>query len=313
MAELARDYIQLRGVQAQIAVSDNRIWSRSQRNLLHLTKTPNGKGSRGPDLDIRKRRSPSGERSARTLPTLRRPADGADQRPEPSSQLSPPSSLRGELVPSQADAADAATACRLACLPSSPAGAPTFVQAEAQLHAADRRRSASPVADFYPSVTIKRQRSDSMRSIFRNLWKGSSLQYAFWPFRLTADLRGRPPQVDTWNFARLNSRRRLSPITRPCFRPGTKSSTPWWPIGPNRSGGARLKAQIDHARQESLALSRVRSTTRGVADFITVLLAEQHHISRRELQYVQSTIDRIDKPRATLQGARWRLGADLSE
>jgi outer membrane protein TolC len=49
---------------------------------------------------------------------------------------------------------------------------------------------------------------------------------------------------------------------------------------------ARLKAQIDHARQ-ILALSRLLYDD-GLADFITVLLAEQT-IFQGELQYVQST------------------------
>ena len=69
-----------------------------------------------------------------------------------------------------------------------------------------------------------------------------------------------------------------------------------------------LQAQVGHARQ-ALDLARSRYA-QGVAE-IAILLDNERTLLQAEQQLAQSTTNVSTDPRRALQGAGWRLGADL--
>jgi len=160
---------------------------------------------------------------------------------------------------------------------------PDIRQAEAQLHAATAKIGVA-VADFYPRVTLNG--SVGLNALdLTNLWKGSSLQYVFGPSvslpifeggRLKASLEFRTAQQQEAAIA----------YHKTVLRAWHEVVNALVAYRTEQERRARLKARIDHARQ-ILALSRVQYDE-GLADFITVLLAEQT-LFQAELQYAQST------------------------
>jgi NodT family efflux transporter outer membrane factor (OMF) lipoprotein len=278
LAELARDYIELRGTQKQIAISKANLASSS--DILQLTKTRAEKGLTT-QLDV-ENAAAQVEAVRATLPTLE------DQESAGINALSllldePPGSLRGELA-------------RAKPIPPAPPRVPLGIpselarrrpdirQAEAQLHAATADIGVA-VADFYPKITFNGTNVELNALDLKNLWKGSSLQYVLGPsisvpifeggrLKSTLDLREAQQQE-----AAIAYHKTVLSAWHDVVNALVAYRT-------EQERRARLKAQTGHSRQ-ALFLSRVRYTN-GVADFITVLDAERTEL-QAELQYAQST------------------------
>ncbi len=277
LAELARDYVALRGAQAQIAVANENL--RSASEILELTRTRAAKGLTS-GLDVENSAALVADIRAQ-IPSLENEVDVninaisliLDERP---------GALKAEL--GRAKPAPPIP-------PRPPLGVPSELArrrpdiraAEAQLHAATASIGVA-VADFYPSVKLNGSVELNALSL-KELWKGSSLQYQFGPtvslpifeggrLRSTLDLRTEQEQEAAINYH--------------------KTVLQAWHDVVNALNAYRaeqrrrdaLKVEADHSR-EALALSRTRYDN-GVTDFITVLNAERTLLQAQQ-QLVQST------------------------
>jgi NodT family efflux transporter outer membrane factor (OMF) lipoprotein len=277
LAELARDYVALRGAQAQVAILNENL--KSATAILELTRTRAAKGLTS-GLDV-ENAAALVESIRAQLPALENEAD-VDANAISLILDEQPGALKGEL--SRGRPSPPAP-------PRAPLGVPSELArrrpdiraAEAQLHAATADIGVA-VADFYPSVKLNGNIELNALNV-KNLWKGSSLQYQFGPsvslplfqggrLKSTLDLRANQQQeaaiayhktvlqawhdvVNALNAFASEQRRRDS-----------------------------LKAEVEHSRQ-ALSLSRVRYTT-GVTDFITVLDAQRTLLEAQQ-QLAQST------------------------
>jgi NodT family efflux transporter outer membrane factor (OMF) lipoprotein len=277
LAELARDYIQLRGTQVQIRIANENI--KADQDILGLTRTRQQKGLTT-GLDV--------ENAAAQVESVRAQVPALEQQQtQYINALSllldePPGTLNGLLV-------------RARGVPLGPPRVPTGIPselarrrpdiraAEAQLHAATANIGVA-VASFYPTVQLNGSVGFDSLDI-KNLWKGSSLQYNFGPsvslplfdagrLKGTLELREAQQQeaaiayhktvLQSWHDIvnalvayRLEQRRR-----------------------------ERLNAEVGHSRA-ALSLARSRYD-QGVADFLTVLDGERT-LLQAELQAAQST------------------------
>jgi NodT family efflux transporter outer membrane factor (OMF) lipoprotein len=277
LAELARDYIELRGVQAQIFVTKQKL--RSSIEIWQLTKIRAEKGvSTGLDVE---NAAAQVEAVRATLPSL------MDQETERINSLSllldePPGSLRGELE--RAKAIPPAPPHLTLGIPSELARRrPDIRQAEARLHEATATIGVA-VGDFYPKITFNGNVEYNALDI-KNLFKASSLQYMLGPSislpifeggRLKSTLELREAQQQE---AAIAYHKTVLQAWHEVINALVAYRT-------EQQRWARLKAQIEHSRQ-TLALARVRYAN-GVADFLTVLDAERT-LLQAELQHVQST------------------------
>jgi NodT family efflux transporter outer membrane factor (OMF) lipoprotein len=279
LAELARDYVQLRGVQMQIKIAADNL--RIDQDVLGLTRELEQKGA-GTNLDV--------ENAAAQVEGIRAQFPTLEQ--QESQYINalnllldqPPGTLRTQVGRPRA---------MPLAPPRMPIGIPSDLArrrpdiraAEAQLHAATADIGVA-VAAFYPSVQLNGTVGfDSLE--LTNLWQHSSLQYVVGPSitlpifqggRLTSTLELRKSQqqeaaifyhktvLQAWHDVvnalvayRLEQKRRL-----------------------------RLKLQADHSRQ-ALDLARTRYSD-GVADFLVVLDAERT-VLQTEQQYATSTTD----------------------
>ena len=277
LAELARDYIDLRGIQTQIGITKANLTS--SRDILQWTKTRADKGLTT-QLDV-ENAAAQVEAVRASLPPLE------DQESARLNALSllldePPGSLRGELA--RAKPIPPAPPWVPFGIPSELARRrPDIRQAEAQLHAATATIGVA-VADFYPRVTFNGNVELNALDL-KNLWKGSSLQYVLGPSislpifeggRLKSTLELRETQQQE---AAIAYHKTVLQAWHEVVNALVAYRT-------EQERRARLKAQTEHSRQ-ALALSRVRYVN-GVADFLNVLDAERT-VLQAELQYAQST------------------------
>lgn len=276
LAELARDYIELRGAQTQIAIANANLVS--SNDILRLTRTRAEKGlTTGLDVE---NAAAQVESVRAQLPTLE------NQESSYINALSllldePPGSLRSELA-------------RAKPIPPTPPRAPLGVpselarrrpdirRTEAELHAATANIGVA-VADFYPSVKFNGSVGFNALDL-KNLWKGSSLQYQLGPSISLPIFEG----------GRLKSTLELREAQQQeAYIAYHKTVLQAWHEVVNalvayrteQERRASLKAQVDHSRQ-ALMLSRSRYNN-GVGDFITVLDAERT-VLQAELQHAQS-------------------------
>lgn len=280
LAELARDYIQLRGVQAQIAISNENL--KITNDILQLTKTRAARGLTT-QLDV--------ENAAAQVEGIR--AQLPDLESQESMEINalslildePPGSLRSELarpkpVPPAPPRVPLGIASELA------RRRPDIRAAEAQLHAATADIGVA-VAEFYPSVRLNSSNANiGLNALdLKNLWKGSSLQYVLGPSL----------SIPIFDGGRLKSNLQLREIQQQEAAIGYHKTVlqAWHEVvnalvayRTEQQRRARLKDQIDHSRR-ALALSRTRYDA-GVIDFITVLDAART-LLQAELQYAQST------------------------
>jgi NodT family efflux transporter outer membrane factor (OMF) lipoprotein len=277
LAELARDYVELRGIQAQIAVTKENL--KSSIEILQLTKVRAEKGvTTGLDVE---NAAAQVEAVRASLPSL------TDQETERINALSllldePPGSLRAELarpkpIPPSPPRISLGIPSELA------RRRPDIRRAEAQLHAATATIGVA-VGDFYPKVTFNGNVEYNALDL-KNLFKASSLQYMLGPSislpifaggRLTSTLELREAQQQEAAIAYYKT----------VLQAWHEVVNALVAYRTEQERRARLKAQTEHSRQ-ALALARVRYAN-GVADFLTVLDAERT-LLQAELQYVQST------------------------
>jgi len=277
LAELARDYIELRGIQGQIAVTKGNL--KSANEILELTKIRAEKGV-ATGLDVQNAAAQVEAESA-TLPSL------TDQETERINALSllidePPGSLRSELA-------------RAKPVPLTPPRVPLGVPselarrrpdiraAEAQLHAATATIGVA-VGDFYPKLTFNGNVEYNALDL-KNIFKPSSLQYQIGPTvslpifqggRLTSTLELREAQQQEAAIA----------FHKTVLQAWHEVVNALVAYRSEQQRRVRLKAQVNHSRQ-ALALARDRYAV-GVEQFITTLDAERT-LLQAELQYVQST------------------------
>jgi NodT family efflux transporter outer membrane factor (OMF) lipoprotein len=277
LAELARDYIELRGIQAQIAVTKENL--KSSIEILQLTKVRAEKGvTTGLDVE---NAAAQVEAVRASLPSL------TDQETERINALSllldePPGSLRAELaqpkpIPPSPPRISLGIPSELA------RRRPDIRRAEAQLHSATATIGVA-VGDFYPKVTFNGNVEYNALDL-KNLFKPSSLQYTLGPSisvpifaggRLTSTLELREAQQQE---AAIGYYKTVLQAWHEVVNALVAYRT-------EQERRTRLKAQTGHSRQ-ALALARVRYAN-GVADFLAVLDAERT-LLQAELQYVQST------------------------
>jgi NodT family efflux transporter outer membrane factor (OMF) lipoprotein len=276
LAELARNYIQLRGTQEQIRIAENNV--RVDRDILQLAQQLQQKGVRS-GLDA--------ENAAAQVEGVRAQVPALQQQ-EIQYQNAiallldlPPSSLNGELGSWRV----------LRLPPHVPLGMPSELarrrpdirQAEDLLHEATANVGVA-IASFYPKFQLNGQVVlDSLQ--FNSLFKASSLQYNAGP----------SVTLPIFDGARLKSSLALSEAQQAEAALGYhKTVLQAWHEVVNAIAAlrleqvrrARLRAQLDHTRA-ALDLSRSRYND-GVADFITVLDAERS-LLQNEQQYAQST------------------------
>jgi NodT family efflux transporter outer membrane factor (OMF) lipoprotein len=279
LAELARDYIQLRGVQTQIRIANDNL--KVDRDILQVAQQRQQSGVQN-GLDV-ENAAAQVESIRAQIPTLEQ------QESQDINALSllldqPPGALRAMLgSPRSIPLAP----------PRVPLGIPSELArrrpdiraAEDQLHAATATIGVA-VGAFYPSVQLNGTVGlDALD--YTNLWKGSSLQYMVGPsvslpifaggrLKKTLELRDAQQQeaaifyhktvLQAWHDV-VNAlvARRLEQARR-----------------------ARLRSQADHSRQ-ALTLARARYTD-GVEQFVTVLDAERS-LLQAEQQHAASTMN----------------------
>jgi NodT family efflux transporter outer membrane factor (OMF) lipoprotein len=277
LAELARDYVDLRGAQAQVAILNENL--KSATEILELTRTRAAKGLTS-GLDV--------ENAAALVESIRAELPSLENQAEVDINAiglildEGPGALKSELA-------------REKPMPPTPPRAPLGVPsdlarrrpdiraAEAQLNAATADVGVA-VANFYPSVKLNGNLELNALDL-KNLWQGSSLQYQFGPsvslpifeggrLKSTLDLR-----ADQQQEAAINYHKAVLQAWHDVVNALNAFSS-------EQRRRDSLKAEVGHSR-EALSLSRVRYAN-GVADFITVLDA-QRTLLLSQHQLAQST------------------------
>ncbi len=280
LAELARDYFQLRGVQAQIAISNENL--NSANDILQLTKTRAARGLTT-QLDV--------ENAAAEAASIRAQLPGLEnQELMQINALSllldePPGSLRSELarakpIPPVPPRVPLGIASELA------RRRPDIREAEAQLHAATADIGVA-VADFYPSVKLNGTNVEFNALDLKNLWKGSSLQYVLGP-SLSIPIFEGGRLKSTLELREIQQQEAAITYHKTVLQAWHEVVNALVAYRTEQQRRTRLKDQVDHSRR-ALALSRTRYVT-GVTDFISVLDAERT-LLQAELQLAQSTTD----------------------
>jgi NodT family efflux transporter outer membrane factor (OMF) lipoprotein len=276
LAELARDYVQLRGVQTQIKiVSDN---LKVDRDVLSLAQERQERGVQN-GLDV--------ENAAAQVEAVRAQIPQLQQQEsEYINALSylldePPGALRGTV---------GEASVRLGP-PRIPLGIPSELArrrpdiraAEDQLHAATANIGVA-IGDFYPTVQLNGNVAFDSLDI-KNLYDVHSLQYTFGP----------SVSLPIFNGGRLRSTLNLRDAQQVEAALGyRKTVLQAWHEVVNAlvahrlelKRRARLNAQIEHARA-ALDLARTRYSD-GVTEFLTVLDAERTLLQAQQ-EYATST------------------------
>ena len=277
LAELARDYVNLRGTQAQIKIAQDNI--KVEQEILDVTRTRMDKGL-VTGLDV--------ESAAAQVESVRA------QVPQLQAQLlqginaisllldEPPLGLSAELIGPRAIPPNP---------PHIPVGLPSELarrrpdirMAEANLHAATANIGVA-IAEFYPTVSLNA--SPTLQALEpRDIFKGSSLQYMnvgpsvtlpiFQGGRLKANLvlqeKSQQEAAIAYHKAVLSA-----------WHDVVNSLTAYKTEQVRRE---RLRAQVEHAKQ-ALVLARSRYE-QGVAEF-TTLLDDARTVLSAEQQLAQS-------------------------
>ena len=279
LAEAARDYIQLRGAQAQIRIAEDNV--KIDQEILGLTQQRQAKGvTTGLDVE---NAAAQVEGVKAEIPALQQ------QESELINALSllvdlPPNGLRRELA---RDQAIPVTPARIPIgIPSELARRrPDIRQAEEQLHATTADIGVA-IASFYPSVQLNGVVGlDALQ--FNKLFQAPSLQYTVGP-SITLPL---------FEGGRLKSMLDLSKDEqKEAYIAYHKTVLQAWHDVVNALVAMRaeqqrrdhLSEQVDHS-QKGLTLGRDRYDN-GVAEFTTVLDTERTLLQAQQ-QYTQSTVN----------------------
>jgi NodT family efflux transporter outer membrane factor (OMF) lipoprotein len=277
LAEVARDYIQLRGVQALLNNTNENL--KIEQDLLQLTRTRQEKGLTT-GLDV--------ENAAAQVEAVRAQIPGFEQ--QEAQQINalsllldlPPNGLRGELA-------------RGGAVPPTPARVPVGVpaelarrrpdirEAEAQLHAQTADIGVA-VANFYPTVQLNGTLVlDSLD--FKNLWKGSSLQYMAGP-SLTLPIFEGGKLKSMLELSKAQQQEAAIAYHKTVLQAWHDVVNALVAYRTEQERRSRLSSQVEHS-QQALTLARARYND-GVADFTTVLDTARTVLQAQQ-QYVQST------------------------
>ncbi len=277
LAEVARDYIQLRGAQTQIRIANDNLLV--DRDVLQLATERQQKGL-VTGLDV-ENAAAQVEGVRAQVPTLEQ------QESQYINALSllldlPPGALRGEL--NRPKAVPPAPPRVPLGIPSELARRrPDVRAAEAQLHAATADIGVA-VASFYPTVQLNGTVGFDALDV-KKLWQINSLQY----------MAGPSVSLPIFAGGRLRSTLELRKAQQQeaaiAYR---KTVLQAWHDVVNalvayrleQERRSRLRLQADHSRQ-ALALARSRYSD-GVADFLVVLDAERT-LLQADQQYATST------------------------
>jgi NodT family efflux transporter outer membrane factor (OMF) lipoprotein len=276
LAELARNYIQLRGTQEQVRIAENNL--RVDRDILQLAQQLQQKGVRS-GLDA--------ENAAAQVDGIRAQLPNLHQQEIQYQNAiallldQPPTALNAELGSWRA----------LRLPPHVPLGLPSELarrrpdirEAEDQLHTATANIGVA-IASFYPKFQLNGQVVlDSLQ--FSSLYNASSLQYTAGP----------SVTLPIFDGFRLQSMLKLSEVQQAeAAITYHKTVLQAWHEVVNAIASlrleqirrARLRDQLGHTRA-ALDLGRSRYND-GVADFLTVLDAERS-LLQNEQQLAQST------------------------
>jgi len=283
LAEVARDYVQLRGVQMQIKIArDNLV---TARQILDVTKTRSQRGLTT-GLDV--------EDAAAQLEAVR--AQIPDLERQESEKINALSYLLGR--PPGALASELVTPRTVPLTPPVlPVGIPSDLarrrpdirQAEAQLHSATADIGVA-VGEFYPSISLNGSVGFQALDL-KNLWKGSSLQYAMGPSvtlpifeggKLKGNLAMRTAQQQE---AAINYHATVLKAWHDVVNALVAYRT-------ERERHARLQAQAGHAKA-ALELARARYQD-GVAQFITLLNDQRTLLQAQQQAATSETTVAVD-------------------
>jgi NodT family efflux transporter outer membrane factor (OMF) lipoprotein len=278
LAELARDYVNLRGTQRQIVIARDNL--KAQGEILAVTRQRQAKGL-VTGLDT--------ESAAAQVESLRALIPQLQQQEVQGVNAisllldEPPLALSDELAASTSPLREPRVLP--IGLPSELARRrPDIRRAEAQLHAATANIGVA-VAEFYPSVKLNA--SPTLQAMApKDIFKGSSLQYMN---------VGPSVTLPIFEGGRLKSNLVLQEKRQQEAAIGYHKAvlSAWHDIvnaltayGTERQRRERLRGQVGHAR-EALAFARSRYD-QGVADF-TTLLDDTRTVLSAEQQLAQST------------------------
>ncbi len=277
LAELARDYVQLRGAQEQLRIARRNLQSAQESARL---STERAKGGLATDLDVANARAQV-EATAATMPQL----EQREQQGVNAIALllgAPPGSLTTELMPGTPIPP---------VPPRVPVGIPSELvrrrpdirQSEAQLHAATADIGQAE-ADFFPKITLSG--SFALQAVqFKDLGNWASRTYGLGPsisipifeggrLRRTLELRKAQQQEAAINYQRT---------VLAAFHDVDNALIAYRSEQQRRD---RLLAQVQQARR-ALNLSQQRFRD-GVSDFLEVLTAQRTALAA-EQQLADST------------------------
>jgi NodT family efflux transporter outer membrane factor (OMF) lipoprotein len=264
LAEVARDYIQLRGAQVQIGIARDNL--KIAQEVLNLANERQRKGLQS-GLDT--------QNAAAQIENLRSQIPALEQQEsEHVNALAflldkPPGALRGKLGvawknPLAPPAAPLGVASDLA------RRRPDIRAAEAQLHAATAETGVA-VAAFYPTIQLNGVVGFDALDV-KNLWKGSSLQYTFGP-SLSLPIFNAGRLQSTLELRKAQQQEAAILYHRTVLRAWHDVVNALVAIRLEKERHVRLSAQLTHARAAS-SIARARYA-QGVTEFLSVLDAER--------------------------------------
>jgi len=284
MAETARDYIQLRGVQVQIGVLNDNL--RIAQEILKLAEERQAKGMTSA-LDTENARSQlEGYRAQ--LPPLQQ------QESELINALSfltdqPPGALKTRLGQTRK------SPLALAAVPTGIASdlarrRPDIRAAEAQLHAATAQTGVA-VASFYPSITLTGQAGlDSLNP--DTIFRASSLQWSFGPSISLPIFEGGRLK-NTLELREAQQQEAALAYRKAILRAWHDVVNALVALRLEKARHVRLSDQVVHARKAAeIARDRYRD---GVTDFINVLAAERTALTAEQQQAQSATTLQVNQ------------------
>jgi NodT family efflux transporter outer membrane factor (OMF) lipoprotein len=277
MAETARDYIQLRGAQAQIGVLTDNV--RIAEGILKLAEERQAKGMTSA-LDTENARAQLEGFRAQIPPLEQQESELVNALSFLTDQ--PPGALKTRLGRTRRGMA-------LAAVPTGVASdlarrRPDIRAAEAQLHAATAQIGVA-VADFYPRVTLTGQAGlDSLKP--DTLVRGSSFQWNFGPGVSVPIFEGGRLK-NTLELREAQQQEAALAYRKTVLRAWHDVEDALVALRAEKARHARLSEQLVHARKAAeIARARYRD---GVTDFINVLNAERTALTAEQQQAQSAT------------------------
>jgi len=284
MAETARDYIQLRGVQVQIGVLNDNL--RIAQEILKLAEEREAKGMASA-LDTENARSQLEGYRAQIPPLEQQESELVNALSFLTDQ--PPGALKARVgrirkSPLAVGAVPTGVASDLA------RRRPDIRAAEAQLHAATAQTGVA-VANFYPSITLTGQAGlDSLNP--DTLFRGSSFQWSFGP-SLTLPIFEGGRLKSNLDLREAQQQEAALAYRKTILRAWHDVVNALVALRQEKARHARLSDQVVHARKAAgIARDRYRD---GVTDFLNVLSAERTALTAEQQQAQSATTLAVDQ------------------